>query len=241
MEQICTLNSSAKELEASGIHVISSDEKTGIQALERAAPSLPCKPGYIHRREFNYIRHGTLVLIGNLEVATGQLLASTISETRTEKDFLAHIKQTVNTDPKAGWIFIVDQLNTHMSASLIEWIAKVLKDPQELGKKGKSGILKNKATRRAYLSRAEHRIRFAYTPKHCSWLNLIECWFSALSKRVLSRGNFTSQEDLRKKIIAYMDYHNQRLAKQFNWSISKKEDVDRLVDRVKRMVLKFAP
>ena len=92
MEQICTLNSSAKELEASGIHVISSDEKTGIQALERAAPSLPCKPGYIHRREFNYIRHGTLVLIGNLEVATGQLLASTISETRTEKDFLAHIK-----------------------------------------------------------------------------------------------------------------------------------------------------
>jgi len=224
-----------------GIHVISSDEKTGMQALQRAAPNLPCKPGYIQKREFNYIRHGTLCLIANLQVCTGQLICPTISETRTEKDFLAHIKQTVNTDPQAGWIFIVDQLNTHMSASLVHWVAKILNDPQDLGKKGSRGILKNKASRRAYLSNRQLRIRFAYTPKHCSWLNLIECWFSALSKRVLSRGNFTSKENLEKKIGAYIHYHNQRLAKQFNWSISKKKDVQDLISKVKRMVLKFAP
>ena len=128
-----------------------------------------------------------------------------------------------------------------MSASLVEWIAATLKDTQDLGKKGQRGILKNKASRKAYLTTAEHRIRFVYTPKHCSWLNLIECWFSALSKRVLQRGHFTSKDDLKQKLTAYMQYYNDKLAKQFKWSISKKKDVKELIEKVKRMVLKFAP
>ena len=235
------MNTQAVSLEKQGIHVISSDEKTGIQALERAAPSLPCSPGHIEKREFNYIRHGVLVLIANLHIATGKLIAPTISETRTEADFLAHIKQTVETDAQGGWIFIVDNLNTHQSASLVEWIAEVLKDKQDLGKKGKKGILKSMASRKVYLSDETHRIRFVYTPKHCSWLNLVECWFSALGKRVLQRGHFTSKENLKKKIEAYIDYYNRKLAKMFNWTISKKEDVEKLIKRVKRMVLKFAP
>lgn len=241
MKRICDLNTRAEVLAKQGIHVVSSDEKTGIQALERAAPSLPCSSGHIEKQEFNYIRHGVLVLIANLHIATGKLIAPTISETRTEVDFLAHIQQTVATDPQAGWIFIVDNLNTHQSASLVEWIAEVLEDSQDLGKKGKEGILKNMPSRKAYLSNPENRIRFVYTPKHCSWLNLVECWFSALSKRVLKRGHFTSKENLKEKIEAYIDYYNRKLAKMFNWTISKKEDVEDLIAKVKRMVLKFAP
>lgn len=235
------MNSRAEELEQQGIHVVSCDEKTGIQALERAAPGLPCSSDHIEKQEFNYIRHGVLVLIANLHIASGKLIAPTISETRTEADFLAHIKQTVETDPQADWIFIVDHLNTHQSASLVKWIAQVLGDQQDLGKKGKDGILKNMPSRKAYLSDPEHRIRFVYTPKHCSWLNLVECWFSALSKRVLKRGHFTSKENLKEKIEAYIDYYNQKLANMFNWTISKKEDVEKLIQTVKRMVLKFAP
>lgn len=235
------MNSRAEELEQQGIHVVSCDEKTGIQALERAAPGLPCSSDHIEKQEFNYIRHGVLVLIANLHIASGKLIAPTISETRTEADFLAHIKQTVETDPQADWIFIVDHLNTHQSASLVKWIAQVLGDQQDLGKKGKDGILRNMPSRKAYLSDPEHRIRFVYTPKHCSWLNLVECWFSALSKRVLKRGHFTSKENLKEKIEAYIDYYNQKLANMFNWTISKKEDVEKLVQTVKRMVLKFAP
>ncbi len=224
-----------------GTHVVSTDEKTGIQALERLAPDLPCSPGYIQKREFNYKRHGTLVLTANLHIATGQLIAPTIAETRKEDDFLGHIQQTVATDPKANWCFIVDQLNTHMSASLVEWVAQILGDTQDLGKKGQRGILANKATRKAYLTQQAHQIRFVYTPKHCSWLNLVECWFSALSKRVLRRGNFSSKEELKRKLTAYIKYYNDKLAKQFNWSISKKKDVKELIEKVKRMVLKFAP
>ena len=241
MEQICELNSKAAELEDQGIHLVSCDEKTGIQALERAAPDLPGGPGHIEKREFNYIRHGTLVLIANLQIATGKLLAPSIGTSRTEEDFLAHIQQTVATDPQAEWIFILDNLNTHMSASLSEWIAEQIKDTQDLGKKGVKGILHSMASRKAYLSDLDHRIRFVYTPKHCSWLNLIECWFAVLAKRVIKRGNFSSQQDLEKKIEAYIEYHNQKLAKQFNWSVFKKKDVQNLIDKVKRMVLKFAP
>ncbi len=154
---------------------------------------------------------------------------------------MKHIQQTVQSDPVAKWFFILDQLNTHKSASLVEWVAQVIGDKQDLGKKGKSGILKNMESRKAYLSNPTHQIRFVYTPKHCSWLNLIECWFSILSKRVLLRGNFTSKEDLEKKITAYVEYHNRRFAKKFNWRISKKKDIQKLVQKVKRMVLKVTP
>jgi transposase len=94
-------------------------------------------------------------------------------------------------------------------------------------------------TRKKYLENKEHRIRFIYTPKHTSWLNLIECFFSGLSKRLLKRGNFKSQVDLKQKILAYIKYYNEYLAKIFTWTIAKKEDAEKLIKSVRRYVAKF--
>jgi DDE superfamily endonuclease len=132
----------------------------------------------VERREFNYIRHGTQVVTGNIHLATGKLITPTIADTRTEADFVEHIERLIQSDPDAGFVILCDQLNTHKSESLVRYIAKVLGDDQVLGEKGKWGILKNMETRQAYLSDSKHRIRFVYTPKHCSWLNPIEVWFS---------------------------------------------------------------
>jgi DDE superfamily endonuclease len=193
---------------------------TGIQALERIAPTRPMKPGQVERREFEYTRHGTQCLIGNFEVTTGQVIAPTVHPTRTEEDFAAHIAQTVATDPGAGWIFVADNLTTHCSESLVRYVAEACAIPTALGKKGRRGVLKSVATRKAFLTDASHRIRFVYVPKHTSWPNQIEIWFSILVRRVIKRGNFTSAEDLRKKILAFIDYFNRTLAKPFKWTFT---------------------
>lgn len=121
---VCDLYAAAPELHQQGVHVMSTDEKTGIQALERAHPTRPMIPGTPALIEHEYIRHGTQALIANLEVATGQCCAPSIGDTRTEADFVAHIEQTVAQDPKGTWIFIVDQLNTHRSESLVRFVAQ---------------------------------------------------------------------------------------------------------------------
>lgn len=215
---MCELYAQAMELHQQGVHVVSTDEKTGIQALERAAPTLPMKPGQVERREFEYERHGTQCLIANLEIATGQLIAPSIGQTRTEADFLAHIIQTVAIDPAAEWVFITDQLNTHQSESLVRWVAKQSGIKTDLGIKGEEGILKSMATRAEFLQDSSHRIRFVYTPKHTSWLNQIELWFSILVRRLLKRGNFTSLEDLKQQILSFISYFNQTMAKPFKWT-----------------------
>jgi transposase len=221
---VCEYYEAAPVLHAQGIHLMSTDEKTGIQALERAAPTKPAQPGVAGqagccaRHEYEYIRHGTQCLIANHEVATGKQLAPTIGDTRTEVDFVSHIEQTVVTDEAGEWIFITDQLNTHQSAGLVKWVAQQLGDKQDLGEKGKRGILHTMATRAAYLSAPAHRIRFVYTPIHCSWLNQIELWFSILVRRLLKRGSFTSTEELRKRILAFIEYFNATLAKPFKWT-----------------------
>jgi hypothetical protein len=160
------------------------DEKTGMQARERLHESKPVRPGLTERIEFEYRRHGTLCLIANFDVATGKLISPSIGPTRSEKDFAAHIEATLDTDPQAGWVFVADQLNTHYSATLVKLIAKRCGIKGDLGEKGKSGILHSSATRRAFLRNTEHRIRFVYTPRHCSWLNQVEIWFSILARRL---------------------------------------------------------
>jgi hypothetical protein len=232
---ICELHGEAKAQYAKGIHVVSVDEKTGIQALERDGKTLPTQPDKVERREFNYIRHGTQVVTGNIHLATGKLITPTIADTRTEADFVEHIARLIQSDPTASFVILCDQLNTHKSESLVRFIAQALGDEQVFGEKGKWGILKSMQTRQAYLSDPEHRIHFVYTPKHCSWLNPIEVWFSLLGKHVLNRGNFTSIQDLKQKIQQYIVYYNKRLAKAWKWAAIKTKDIQTLIDKVLRI------
>jgi DDE superfamily endonuclease len=217
---VCGLYEQAGRLAEQGIHLVSTDEKTGIQALERLYPDLPPGPGRVRRREYEYTRHGTLCLTANLEVWCGCIIAPTLGPTRTEADFVAHIEQTVATDPLGGWVFLVDHLNTHQSEGLVRWVAGACGIEEDLGAKGKRGVLKSQASRAAFLSDAGHRIRFVYTPKHTSWLNQVEIWFSILVRKLLRRSSFKSLEDLEARILAFIDYFNRTMAKPIRWHYS---------------------
>ena len=220
MGEVCDLYQEAGRLAEQGVHVVSTDEKTGIQALERLYPDLPMGPGEVQRREYEYKRHGTLCLTANLEVWCGLLVSPTLGPTRTEADFVAHVAQTVATDPQAGWVFVVDNLNTHQSEGLVLWVAQACGFQEDLGVKGKKGVLKSQKSRAAFLKDKGHRIRFVYTPKHTSWLNQIELWFSILVRKLLRRSSFTSVEDLKARILAFIDYFNRTMAKPIQWLYS---------------------
>lgn len=216
VQTVCSVYEAAKELHTAGVHVVSCDEKTGIQALEREITMM--KPGQEERQDNSYERHGTQCLIANFEVATGKIIAPTIGNTRTEEDFIRHVAQTVQQDPQAEWVFIVDQLNTHQSAGLVEWVAQSCEEEIELGVKGEYGILESMETRRKFLSDPTRRIRFVYTPKHASWLNQVEIWFSILVRRLLKRLSVKSIQELKEKILAFIDYFNRLMAKPFKWT-----------------------
>jgi hypothetical protein len=177
-------------------------------------------PGRVQKREFEYVRHGTLCLTANLEVWCGQIIAPSIGPTRTEEDFKAHVERTVNSDPQAGWVFIVDNLDTHQSESLVLYVAAACGISDELGKKGKEGVLKSKASRTLFLNDPSHRIRFVYTPRHSSWLNQIEIWFSTLVRKLLRRSSFCSLDDLKERILRFIGYFNRTMAKPIDWLYS---------------------
>jgi len=220
VQAICDAYAAAPALRARGGHVVSCDEMTGIQALERAAPTLPMCSGAVERREFEYVRHGTQALIASFEVATGAVLPPSIGPTRTEADFAAHVERTLATDltPSAEWVFVADQLDTHKSETLVRLVARACGITDDLGAKEKSGVLRSMATRAAFLSDPTHRIRFVYTPLHCSWLNQIELWFSILVRKLLRRASFTSVDDLRDRILAFVAYFNRTMAHPFKWT-----------------------
>jgi hypothetical protein len=223
VSDICALYREAPALAEQGERIVSTDELTGGQALERKHSGLPMAPGKVERREFEYIRHGTCTFIVSRDVATGQVIAPYGGPTRTEADFLAHVQSVVATDPQATrWHFVVDNLDTHRSASLVQWVAEVSGLDRPLGIKGQEGILHNRQSRATFLQDPSHRIVFHYTPKHCSWLNQIEIWLSILVRKVLKRGSFISVERLKTTVFAFIAYYNRTMARPFKWTYQGK-------------------
>lgn len=219
VRHVCRIWQDAERLfHEENAHVVSVDEMPGLQALERIAKTIPMSPGRPQRIEFEYKRHGTLCLIGNWHVTRGQMISPTIQETRTEEDLLWHFHRAVQTDADADWVFVMDQLNVHCSASLVCWIARLEGiDPESLGKKGRSGVLKSMASRQEFLSDTNHRVRFVFLPKHSSWLNQIEIFFGIVNRRVMRHSGFPSLAELRQRLTKFIDYFNETFARPIDW------------------------
>src|SRR5262249_21938871 len=144
---------------------ISIDEKTGIQALERIAPGLPIKPGKIERREFEDRRHGTHALVAAFDVTTRKV-PGVVGDHPPEKDFARFLATLLSSDsPETKWDIVCDNLDIHLSESVVRLVARSCGLKGSLGIKGKSGVLANRATRQAFLSQPEHRITFHFTPR----------------------------------------------------------------------------
>jgi hypothetical protein len=220
---VCEVYQQAQAAAARGELTFSVDEMTGIQALARIAPDHPMRAGQPVRREFEYERHGTLSLLAGLEVANGKVQGF-CRPTRNEADFLELVDTLVQAHPQAPrFTFVLDNLNTHQSESLVRYVARDAALPESLlGVKGKEGILQTQESRASFLSDSTHRIRFCYTPKHASWMNQIEIWFGILVRKVIRRGDFASLADLQHKLEAFVDYFNRTMAKPFKWTYQGK-------------------
>lgn len=228
IREICEVYQKAPRRLEAGEVTLSVDEMTAIQAKERIALDLMPEPKQAgakkqnpknkRRIEHEYKRHGTLCLLGAWDVAKGEAFGW-CNPTRKEEDFVSFIEKCTSQYPEASRLHIVlDNLNTHQSEALVRWVAaKVGTQEHILGTKGKSGILRNMETRADYLRSEKHPVVFHYTPKHCSWMNQIEIWFGILMRKLLKTASFTSIEALEARILAFIVYFNQTMARPFKW------------------------
>lgn len=217
VNEICSLYLASTDLMEENTCVVSTDEMTGVQALEHKYPDKLPLPGQTAKMEFEYIRHGTTSLIGFFEVATGKIFPPYLNETRGESDFCEAVRQVVETAPEKDWIFVCDGLNTHKSETLVKYVAEACGIDAGLGHKGKSGILKSLRSREEFLHDPSHRIQFVYTPRHCSWMNQIEIWFGIINRKLLRRQSYTSIEEMKESIRRFIEQYNLT-AHAFRWT-----------------------
>jgi transposase len=209
---ICQLYAQAIEASQQGRLVICCDEKTGMQVLERKAPTKPAHPGRRERREHEYIRHGTRVLINSLAVATGHI-AWTLGTTRKATDCVAHLQRAYQILPHMErYDWVMDNLNTHWSLDVCRLVARWCQVPFEPAK------LKKGVQRRAFLSDPRHRHVFHFTPKYGSWLNQAELFFSVVHRRFLARGSFPSAKDFDRRLERFLKDYNIRHAHPYRWT-----------------------
>lgn len=217
VNEICSLYLASTDLMEENTCVVSTDEMTGVQALEHKCPDKLPLPGQTAKMEFEYIRHGATSLIGFFEVATGRIFPPYLNETRGESDFCEAVRQAVETAPEKNWIFVCDGLNTHKSETLVKYVAEACRINADLGHKGKCGILKSLRSREEFLHDPSHRIRFVYTPRHCSWMNQIEIWFGIINRKLLKRQSYTSIDEMKESIRRFIEQYNLT-AHAFRWT-----------------------
>jgi transposase len=183
-----------------GTVLISIDEKTGVQAKSRKHPRIPARPGRDARREFEYVRHGTVSILAAMNVTTGEVIAERIRRNDSQAfiRFLSMLDQMI--PPQLRIHLIMDNGSSHTSKATRAWIA------------------------------ARPRFQATYTPKHASWLNIIEQWFSLLTRRLLRCGDFTSPDDLDAKITAFTIRYNKK-ARPWKWSYDADADHARYLQR----------
>jgi len=206
--------------EQSGVHTVSVDEATGLQANEKRKESLPAKPDQRAKEETQYTRHGAVCLTVAWDVVLGQVVHHHTQETRTNDDFARFIEQTTMSDPAGKWVFVLDNLNTHSGEALVRLIARLEGlDETTLGnKKKRRGILGSIKSRQAFLNDPQRRIRFVYTPKHSSWLNQVEVIFGIIKRRGLAGASFKSPAELMARIDHFIAYYNATFARPMNWT-----------------------
>jgi len=209
---ICQLYVKALTMYQQGRLLICCDEKTGMQALGRPAPTQPAQPGKPERREQDYIRYGTRALITSFVVATGEVIGD-LGPTRTSVDFAAHLEHVAGRFPEIeGCDWVVDNLNTHWSLDVCRLIAELSSVPFV------EAELRTGEQRRAFLADQTHKHVFHFTPTHGSWLNQVELWFSVLGRRFLKRGDFSSMEDFEARLRAFLDDYNRHHAHPYRWT-----------------------
>jgi transposase len=214
MYDIIELYLNALHMYERGEILLSVDEKTSIQALRRKYPHKPMIPGHVELIEHEYKRHGTCCLTAGLEVATGEVMGL-LTPNRPAEVFAEFIQWVCRTYAEAPSIHIVlDNLNTHYHALTCQVVADFCHctmGPIETGRQ-----------RKDFLADPSKRVVFHFTPSHASWLNQIEIWFSTLVRKVIRRGDFSSVDDLQDKIIRFIEYYNDYLAKPYKWTYTGK-------------------